>query len=483
MKRWIVRLFVLATMVLSLTACEKDIQIFEVKEPDYVVQVSVGEMKRDIFYVKDGTKFAKIYQPNGTGQGRVQRLVTGRVLYFLGDEDMLPTHYKGENIVYKSASLDLKEDGISMERYKDMGYSIGIFGGKVKEDGYYHMTISTNCAEGSNAQQIFQKSQVDDIRVVSIGGQSPSSIVDQQSGIITGLEKGKKYTVEFYVGTYYYTQDFTADTHFLKSYEYFYYSGNAIEDTKLTYMAFATPTDLKSGYYDINGNGLMLYYDKKKGEPLEDIDMNVPYYANERDQILEYTRQYNLNIPKETKDLQVNISYGTVINKYDNAEDIGGFLISPEGTVYELKVNEKLNLLTITLNQAMQGDWTIGIYPRSLTINKIDTASASTTEETVCEELEMQVDEPLEYQAIYADITGDGDVYGNIIAEDGRTYMMDVVEQRLSNNRKKRYMVYRFPYLAPGTYQIKIYHYKSETTIDNLQVLEYDPDTNQFIIN
>lgn len=471
-------LFSLVSVALS--GC-KSVPIIQHKAIDYVVEVSADKMDRDTFYVKDGTKFGKVYLPNGNAPKEARMLDTSRVLYLVNDERMIPTHYYGEAVAYKSSSFELIGKGVSLERYKDMGWSIGLYGGKIQSDGYYHFDIETNVAYDSNAYEVFSTAAVKEIRVVSIGGKKPKELVDEASGIICGLEKDKTYTVEFYIGTYYYTYNFTADTHMFKAYEYYFFDGTNIKDTKLSYMSFEMPEDLKTGYYNINGTGLYKYYSFDKGSVPETIDYNESYYSSEEEQILQYTRQYNLNIPVETKELCLNVDYGLISDALDEGSKIGGYLISPEGTIYDLDVISENKLMTISLATAMPGDWTIGIYPRSLQINGIDTVSDIALEETVCEEEVFEIYESADYQAFYADISGTGDVYAVIIAEDGRTYLFEEVEYKDALKKKQRYIICRFPHLTAGNYTVRIYHYKSETDIKNLSILGYSPDSNELI--
>ena len=462
--------------VMLLAGCGKKVQIFIEKVPDYCVPVKVDQMERDVFYVKDATMFSPVYLPKGSGQSKAARLDTSRVLYFVGDEKMIPTHYKGEVLAYKSAETKLKTAGITLERYKDLGYSIGLYGGTVEADGYYHMSVKHNAAEGSGALKTFSYSAIDDIRVVSINGAFPKDLVDPASGVFTGLEKGKSYNVEFYVGTYYYMQEIPADTHFLQAFEYYYYDGSNIQDTKLSYLSFETPETLKSGWYDVDGTGLFLYYAYEKGKVPEDADLNESFYKSEQEQILQYTRQYSLNIPIETRDLMVTAYYLDPENKMT---DVGGFIISPEGVVYEMTHYRDGKLLYMNLATAKQGEWTIGIYPRDLEIQKIETTQDEAKEETVCEESEFVLEEAGDYKAVYASITGKGDVYGTVICEDGRTYMMEPVAYKDNLKREVRYVVCRIPYMAPGTYKVKIYHYQSETEVGEAMLLDYDPVTNE----
>ena len=462
-----------------LSACKKDVQIFEKKPITEAVEVDASEMERDKFYVKNGTKFSKVYLPGGNAKNEARNLNKARVLYFLNDEPMVPTHYKGEVITYKSATTDLYKEGLTLERYKDIGYSIGVFGGTIGDDGFLHISIKDNVVPGSDASAAFAKSQIDEVRIVSIGGMATKDIVDADCGVLLGLEKDKSYTVEFYLGTYYYQYTFVADTHFLQAYEYYSYGSAEIKDTKLSYMSFTTPTDLKSGYYNVSGTGVFLYHAYEKGNVPEDENLNESYYQNERDQILQFTRQYNLSVPIETKDMYVEVTYGGVSDDEDVGYNIGGYLISPEGDLYDMTISAEQSTMTASLTTAMPGDWTICIFPRSLQISKLTTDTNEPTEEATQIEEEYVVEEGKDYVAVYADITGDGDVYGAIVAEDGRTYVMETVTEKTSDKQKHRYLVYRFPHINAGNYKIVFYYFKSESDVTNISIREYDPTTNE----
>lgn len=478
LKKWL-RIAITLSCLLLLTGCGKKIQIFEEKPVTSAVTVDSSSMERDKFYVKNGTKFSSVYLPKGNASKETRRLDKRRVLYFINDEPMVPVHYKGEILALKSAQTTLFKTGITLERYKDQGYSIGVYGGSVQADGYYHVSISKGTAVGSNAAKILAGSQVDEIRIVSVGGEPVKNMVDEDSGLILGLEKDKSYTVEFYVGTYYYTVALQADTHFLQAFEYYAYEGSNVKDTKLSYVSFSTPEDLKSGYYNVNGLGVFLYHAYVKGDVPEDESLNDSYYTSEQEQILQYTRQYNLSVPVETRDMLLTIKYGGITDELDTGYDVGSYLISPDGIMYELSNDTTNNEMNISLALAMPGNWTICVFPRSLVINGIETKSDVTQEEPVKEEKVFTISEGMEYQAFRTDITGSGDVAGTIIAEDGRTYVLETVYYKDEMKNEQRYLIYRFPYMNPGTYKVVIYHYKSETTVSNIEQYGYDPLTNE----
>ncbi len=470
---------ILFSLLILLCGCG-NVEIFVQPEPDHVVEISDSQMKTEIYYVKNGTKFAKVYLPKGNVKGEVKSVKPSRVLYFTGDEKMLPTHYRGELIAYASAKADL--DNICLERFKDMGYSIGIYGGEMQEDGYYHISVRKNLAEQSDAKDVFSKVVSDEIRITTVGGSPVGELIDAGSGIITGLEKGKVYTVEFYSGTYFYRQNFTADTHFLRAFEVYNYGKESIDDTTHGYMCFNTPEDLKSGYYLVNGQGLFLYHDYERGQENAEEDVNEGYYENEEQVIASYSKQYTVSVPTSTRDMKINVKYGSITKGEDANAEIRGCVASPEGVLYDMENDPQNMTLTLTLSVAMAGDWTVYITPKSLEVEGVNVQSDQMLEETVCESASFTVEEDTSYQMFYADIEGTGNVYGSVIGPDGITYGLEVVTYRDENKESQRYMCYRLPYVKKGEYIVNIYHYKSETKISNIKMMSYDESGSEIII-
>lgn len=463
---------------LFLTGCA-DIQIFEEPEITHAVEVSDREMRMGAFYVKNGTKFAEVYKPLGNCTNAAKKMQSNRVFYMLEDQDMIPVHYKNEIIAYSSVSADLKR--VTLERFKDMGHSLGIYGGTIEDDGLYHFNIEKNVAVGSDAERIFENVVSEEIRLKSIGGLDIANFIDKETGIIIKLKANEKYLVEFYAGTYFYRTAFTADTQFLKAFELYTYDNEYIEDTINGYMSFNTPNYLKSGYYNINGTGLFLYHAYERGQQVENETYNEGYYENREELVATYSKQYNISVPRETKDLKINIKYSAATDAYDKNVDVSAYVVSPDGSGYDMDVNTKGKEMSLSLKTAMAGDWTIHISPKSLVIDEMNVESDTMYEDTFCEEKVFEVEEDTPFQMFYADVSGDGKVYGSIIGPGGITYNLEEMVYK-EKNKSRRYMVYKLPYAKAGTYTVKIYHYKSQTAISNLQMIPYDDNDSEIII-
>lgn len=478
MKKKFIMLLASIGMCLGLTAC--DVQIFVTEDPDYAVAVSDSEMETDIYYVKNGTKFTQVYMPEGNVAGKSTKVSRSRILYFEDDEDMIPVHYKGEIIAYSSAETSF--DSMTLERFYDIGYSFGFWGGSIEDDGYYHIdTSQANTRPGSLADQVFNALPSNEVRIISVNDTPISEMVDDGSGLILGLEEGKDYIVELYAGTYYKKYYMTADTHMLRSYEVYNYSSEYISDTTHGYMSFSTPETLKSGWYLVNGQGLMKYYDMERGEvTTEDIDLNEPYYMTAEEALAAYSRAYNVNIPTQTKDLEIRIEYEDDASVDEDL--ISASVVSPDGTVYEMTVDEDRDIITLSMAKAMAGDWKVYIYPVELTINNVDYYSSAVNEETTIMTRTFTVEEAREYMMFYAEITGDSDnVYGAVIDENGVTYRMDIGSTTVDRT-KITYLYYKCPYLNAGNYTMKIYYYKSMTTVDEPIITPYETEEEQTVV-
>ena len=470
-----IRIFALiASMMFALCGCG-NVEIFITPEPNYAVEISDSELEQNLYYVKNGTRFAKVYLPQGNVTSKTQTVKSSRVLYFMGDEQKVPVHYKGELVAYSSAKANLTE--VTLERFKDMGFSIGIYGGSVESDGYYHMT-NKNVAKGSEAEDLFNKVASTEIRIATIGGEPISKYVDKGSGIITNLTKDSTYLIEFYAGTYFYRQSFVADTHFLRAFEVYSYGKDKISDTTHGYMCFNTPEDLKTGWYLINGQGLFQYHANIRGESVELENLNEGYYASQEEMISAFSKQYNVSVPIATKDLKIKVAYGET----EQEEEITGYVVAPDGTVYDMNQDMAKDELTLALAVAGVGDWSVYIYPKTLNVLSVNVENDTIMEETSLCEQEFTLEEDAEYQLFYADVIGGTDVYGSVIGPNGVTYSLILKEVKDDRGNKSHYLYYRLPYAKAGTYTVRIYYYQSKTSIENISMSPYQNTDTEIII-
>ena len=461
-------------IAICLTGCQ-NVQIFEHKEKLEFKEYKENELQNGVYYVKNGTSFAPVYDlETKSFKGVSKKIIQSRVAWLTNDSFMIPEHYAGEIIAYKSQEANLIN--VVLERFEDMGYSLGIYGGTLGEDGYYHMSVKENTIAGSEVQAKLSKAYSDEIRIVSIGNTPISDVIDQGSGIITQLGENKTYTMEFYAGTQFYRDNFTADTHFLRPFELYNYNSDYIKDTTHGYMSFNTPADLKSGYYYLNGAGFFIYHDYEKGNAPENENYNIGYYANIEEARASYSQQYNVNVPVTTKDMIIEVSYGKASDIYDLDIVAEGFVTAPDGTEYDMEVDNIEKKMTLSLELAQAGDWTVNIIPKSLEVLEVNVISNNIYEETTCFEQEFVIEEDRTFQQFYAEIEGNFDipVRGTIVNSEGITYSFEEGTYKDKNNQYKRYLVCNLPYMKAGTYTVKIYYYKSTNSVRNLSLSQYD---------
>lgn len=467
-------LLLICGMLISVLMCGCSIQIWETPPVTEAQYEASDKIELDTYYIKNGTKFSEVYLPNCSFSGMARYVDQSRVIYMYDDQPMIPEHYKGEIIAYSSTSAEAPD--ITLERFKDMGYSLGIYGGEIQEDGYYHMDSKSNVCPDSEAEELFSKVASSKIRIVSIGNVPIKNVVDQGSGIITSLEKGKPYLMEFYAGTFFYRIYFTPDTQFLKAMELYNYEASEFKDTQNGYKNFETPETLRSGYYLINNSGLFLYHDFTKEEYVEDESLNESGFDTEAEALASFSQEFKVSVPYDTKDVIISAK----INNLDN--DASGKVIAPNGTVYDMNVNVPENTITLELSVAKAGDWTVYI-PQYLDVLKVDVDGSEMAEETVCEMTTFTFNEEQAYQRFEMNIYGNGKVYAYMTRESDQRVLMFTETSKHTKNGEQRYIYLDVPYIEPGTYTASVYYYQSNTELGEMIVTKYaDSDSDIFII-
>lgn len=458
-------LFLLSFSALVLTSC-KDIQLFEEEvDPNEQIYLEDYEITPDTYYIKNGTRFVAVYMPYGNIKEKAKMVKKSRTLWMVetnGDEALVPVHYSDELVAYASEKADLKE--VSLERFKDLGHSIGVCGGELKNDGYYHVTIRKNTTSGSSFQLLIDETPSTEIRIESINGIKVSKeMIEPNTGVFIGLEKGSTYKVGFFSGTYYYEADVTADTHFLQAYELYTYGTEQLKDTRHGYMCFETPSDLKSGWYNINGSGLFKYYNFKKGEQLlESVDMNEQYYNSEEEMIAACSTEYSFTLSNTIQNLKVEVE----IEENLNETDCTIMAYSPNGMLYEMKKDERTERMLLSITEAMPGTWKIHVMPKSIEVVDINVRSESNSAALTLAETKIEITEDKSNIMFCAEYEGEGTVNGVLICPNGESYVMEKLSTIKEENGISTYkMGYKMPYVAAGTYTVRMYHYPLETKL------------------
>lgn len=463
------KIILVVFLSLILTGCS-DIQIFEEKkDPNSLTAQKDSTLKNDTYYVKDGTNFYKVHLPKeGNASSEVTSLDENRVFACLNDESLIPTLYQGEFLALQSEKLD--KETTTLERFKDYGYSIGCFGGYITEDGFLYFDKDQGLVKDSSLYESIGETNAKDIRISSINGNPlKKEQINENAGIITGFSKDEEVTVGYFVGTRFFENNIKADCKMYGAFELFQLGKECIIDTPNGYRGIEVPSDFKSGYYNINGSGLFLYLNcHKEYAEKEKIDINDSYYGNEKSKIEAFSRQYQFQVPNRVKNLRIKVEVNSD-NAPVNNESVKGIAFSPDGTKMDM-VLEK-NALILSLSEAMAGDWTINIIPKTLEVANISIENDTIAEEATCKETIITLDSDMENALFQAEFFSydtenrDYTVYGSIIFENGSTTDMDVIIDDTDRNHPTFFISGEIPYAKKGSYKVRIYHYPEETSV------------------
>ena len=325
---------VMLAAVAALTAgCDKK-QYFVDENAKYeLVEASDGELKDDVFYVKDGARFSAVHVPEGSlkntynGAGDVSE-----VFWTMKDASLIPTLYEGEFLAYQSAYADI--GSVRMDRFRDDGNVPGIFNMAPDQDGYLAFSVKGNTVPGSDASAVLKNAASDSIRIVSADGEKASPDMVDASGVFKSGGKDGEKALTFYAGTAYQSAKLKAD---VRMYSYFEtYDLGEGEQTRKSYLKFEMPKGAKSGYYLIRGAGVFRYCAFRKGEgDTASENMNEPFYESADEQLAVYSQQFSIDVPARTGNLGFRVDYDT--GDTVDEENVVCTLSSPDGTAYEMQ--------------------------------------------------------------------------------------------------------------------------------------------------
>lgn len=460
---------ILAFAITTCTGCGSK-EIFQKKvNPNEVVPVDVENLSTDTYYVKNGTKFYEVYQPAGYGGSKYSPT---NIYWMQDDESLIPEYYKGEIIAYASEESSLSP--IEMQRYKYNGYTLGLYGASIDEDGYIAFSVKDNTIKGSNMESIFKNAKSNTIRLISIDDKPVSKDNLNNAGCLVGLKKGQTYHLTFYAGTYYQTASVIADEQMLQYYET--YMLNDAEMTKNGYLKLTMPEDAKSGYYQIDGAGFFKYYDFKKGDKqIKKSQMNDPYYTSQSEQFAQYSQQYFALVEENTRDAVFQITYDS--NGYTDADIICTLIAPDDKTVYQM---DAINgTASVTLDTAVAGRYTMNIYPKDISVTDAEVVSGYTKQDAMSDKKDVKVEKDESFMLFTADVIGDDltedDVWGTVTYEDGTSYDM-------TYNLTTGQMEYLMKYTKKGSYTIEVHHYET-AAIQNFKVQKDTSHSSDEIIN
>lgn len=239
------------------------------------MRCSKSELENNSMYVKDGTGFYAPYDAEKTFTTSNAANRDNRIIWMEQTEEaFVPTLYKGECLAYVSSSST--PSGITLERFKDCGYSVGIIGFSATESGQIlqYTTSLKNLKTTSDAYKKFNEINASNITISDIDGKGIEENDFSYGGFIANMEYGKTYSLGIYVGSYYKEHLVEADTKILVS-----DSSVILSDISLTrngYYSIHIPDDMESGYYYIQDFGIFRYVnmDKQSAVKEQELELN-----------------------------------------------------------------------------------------------------------------------------------------------------------------------------------------------------------------
>lgn len=296
MKR-VVSFILCIASVLALTGCSFATLSSERVKGDGEMVRSVEKLKTEKLYVckntgnskkekiktitKDNQKFyqARLYDYNFAGKELDEANIYNRNIWvFAEDKETIPVVTSKDSLLYISKTNVPRE--VVFERFYVSEPSVGVCNLSDDGGGHYFITYIDMDADDykysihstSDAGQLEELAGAERVYVDKVGGVSVTKDNVDEGGVITGLKQNESYVMELYTGTFY--QDFkvVADTINFRSMERFVSNDFTFLHSNCIEIGF--PDYLKSGYYMVNGLGLICYL--ADGDSLEAVDFNDP---------------------------------------------------------------------------------------------------------------------------------------------------------------------------------------------------------------
>lgn len=379
--------------VASLVGCGKKEVVEET--PVYELKSYTSEeLEKGNYYIKSGESYYLLAHgtlcPESGGSDIASSVNKDRVLWFAADEVEIPTMYEEDELIYVTDG-NIPQKYI-WERFKDLGYSVGIRNLTTTDSGKYVLKKINGVTQPiSDAYEKLK--EVEDETTMSIdkiGGVNINETNVSECGTITGLTKDSVYTLDTYLGTTYKGFDITADTRIFNSFEI--YQSSTYELSQNGYAIISLPDNLVSGYYYLNGKGLFKYSDCSKLESNPNIDYNEAYYigyddngnlitkddistqsgSDDSDTKADYEKIWNskINLDCAQENMTIDIKYTDIINIVNGQkvelkskeEDVlpEAIITSPDNKTYEFENNSREeNCLTCSIDSPLTGEWVV----------------------------------------------------------------------------------------------------------------------------
>lgn len=259
--RKIIRILCVLILALTLSACGED----EVQESEPTFIYSADNLPYEGYYVQKAEGYQPLMSKGATFSSRVYKSDPNRMIWYT-DQDVLegeiPVITQGDKLICLTHKATNLSDEIQLERFKLKGYTLGIcFNLTSKEQKACFPQSSSDILETSSIYQALAASRqnpggLEVAEFNEIEG-FPVTALDQNTGILLGLQKDASYQLGYYYGTLYSSVVAKADTKVLTGGEII--TINKIDRTKAGYAIIPLPEDLANGYYWVEDAGLFYY--------------------------------------------------------------------------------------------------------------------------------------------------------------------------------------------------------------------------------
>lgn len=278
---------IVAIACVLMSGCKKK-EVQEGPVEETLTAITLNDLSAGNFYVKSGDSFyllpyedqnfdiSKEVKSTEDSENGMIKQDDNRLLDFVYKDSAIPTLYKNDQLIYVSTD---PVNSFSWERFKDCGYSIGISGLIMTNSGKAKSGDGTRLANGSSLQAALSGVQMpegSDLTVDKINGTGISKQYVNEAGIITGMSKDATAQIDFYVGTAPLQLTALADTRYFSSFEL--YQTDRYTLSTDGYAVIEVPSYFKSGYYLLNGTGLVKFLNVDRGVDESGISLETPYY-------------------------------------------------------------------------------------------------------------------------------------------------------------------------------------------------------------
>lgn len=241
------------------------------------IETNINKLKNNAYYVQRDDTYYETFLSNATfSKYSISKGGdSSRVAWIKeSEESKIPMMYPGDKIVYRQDD-GVVEGDVLIERFYDLGYTIGVCGLKPNNTGRYVFDTDVKNLNINPASDASQLTNAGDYQAVieSIGNAKLRSGNISEAGTIIGLEKNKTYSTDVYIGTILKNYKIKADVRALMSEEAYNIKDFDYMQSKI--ISITLPSWLNSGYYLVNGYGLFRYSSTGK-EWDENTDVNVP---------------------------------------------------------------------------------------------------------------------------------------------------------------------------------------------------------------